>query len=510
MDVDESFTEYVSARWSTLYRLAVLLVGPTHAGDLLRTALVRTHVSWRTVQAESRDDYVKKILANAALTGSAADSGVLPPRQRAVIVLTYYEDLSEAEIARTLGCSRETVRADATAALATLTTRRSAELRAELERTAGEAVVPMAPIEAMLSSGHQARRARTRRRMTVSAAVIAAVVGTAVIVSSLDGPSSSDRPSPPAGSSASTLPGVVPKALADLPRGEAPKRAYVTGKTLHLPNGDVALESNVDTVLQAGSSVILRYRDRKIVRVDTASHHIDVLAESSPGRPVIDPGGHQVAWQTSRNGQARVTVRALDGTPGAATRTFPAAPTCCDNPFLVNGITQAGQLIASLPSEGTAWVWDTHADRLREIRGLGGRLITQVTANEIVVQAASSAGFVAGTVTDGALEETQRIDGQAADFADPSGRRIVYTVDGDVHVRDRGPGVTAPNILYRDIVLHLPGLANAPDLYWEDGDHVLLDASEDGMGAGWLVRCDVGTRACETAVRFDGSHLVAQ
>ena len=44
----------------------------------------------------------------------------LPPRQRAVVVLRYYEDLSETEIAEALGCSRGTVKSQASAAIAAL------------------------------------------------------------------------------------------------------------------------------------------------------------------------------------------------------------------------------------------------------------------------------------------------------------------------------------------------------------------------------------------------------
>jgi hypothetical protein len=239
------------------------------------------------------------------------------------------------------------------------------------------------------------------------------------------------------------------------------------------------------------------------------SHGSEVITDNANGPFVVDPGGNYVAWQPPGSGQARVAVRALDGSGRTYTQTFPGTPTCCDNPFDVHGITKSGLVFGSLADQ--AWVWDIHTDGVAEVRGLAGGFITQVTANEIVLQLPDSTTSVAGTVTRGRFEETDRIDGQAADFADPSGRRFVYTkVDGDVHVRDREPGVTAPNILYRDIWLRLPDLSSVPEVFWEDGDHVLLDASEDGIGAGWLVRCDVGTGACETAVRFDGSHLVAR
>lgn len=152
MDVEESFAEYVGARWAMLYRLAVLLAGEAHADDLTQAALMRAYSSWSRVrQAASPDAYVKKILVNTAVTegrkrgrvlafspdrsadavSSHEDSvldrddlwsriGALPPRQRAVIVLRYYEDLSEAEIAQTLGCAPGTVKAHASAALKTL------------------------------------------------------------------------------------------------------------------------------------------------------------------------------------------------------------------------------------------------------------------------------------------------------------------------------------------------------------------------------------------------------
>ncbi|MBO9522766.1 MAG: SigE family RNA polymerase sigma factor [Nocardioidaceae bacterium] len=149
--VQDSFAEYVGARWATLYRLAVLLVGESRADDVAQAALVRAYSSWDRVRdAASPDAYLRKILVNTAISEGrrhrptvplldeldvAAESHesavvdrdalwsrieALPPRQRAVIVLRYYEDFSEAEIARTLGCAPGTVKAHAHAALKAL------------------------------------------------------------------------------------------------------------------------------------------------------------------------------------------------------------------------------------------------------------------------------------------------------------------------------------------------------------------------------------------------------
>lgn len=153
MDLDESFTAYVGARWPALYRLAVLLAGPSRADDLAQQTLVRAYLAWdRVMDAAAPDAYVRKILVNTLITESgrrrrgeealalvevrAVTDGpedqvvlheeiwsrieLLPPRQRAVIVLRYYEDLSEAAIAETLGCAPGTVKAHASAALKTL------------------------------------------------------------------------------------------------------------------------------------------------------------------------------------------------------------------------------------------------------------------------------------------------------------------------------------------------------------------------------------------------------
>ncbi|PPK64151.1 SigE family RNA polymerase sigma factor [Actinokineospora auranticolor] len=152
-----TFDEYVRDRGQALLRFAYLLTGDRHlAEDLVQTALLKAHGRWRWVRAADRPDaYLRRILVNAHLdwrrrrsstelpvepgdswfgAASAADhaEGVaerartwgalatLPPRQRAVLVLRFYEDCDDRAIAELLGCAESTVRSQASRALAAL------------------------------------------------------------------------------------------------------------------------------------------------------------------------------------------------------------------------------------------------------------------------------------------------------------------------------------------------------------------------------------------------------
>ena len=148
-----TFEEYAGAAWPSLYRYAYLLAGAhADAEDLAQQTLLKAYRSWpRVEQAASPVAYMRRILTNAYLSQkrpkarrlevltdmppesrAAPPSGVeermtlwphvksLPPRQRAVVVLRYYEDLSEREIADVLGCSRGTVKSTAHHALTSL------------------------------------------------------------------------------------------------------------------------------------------------------------------------------------------------------------------------------------------------------------------------------------------------------------------------------------------------------------------------------------------------------
>ncbi|ANH40476.1 RNA polymerase sigma-E factor [Nocardioides dokdonensis FR1436] len=147
------FEEYAASAWAWLYRCSYLLAGNhADAEDLAQQTLEQTYRSWsRVSRADNPTAYVRRMLTNLHLsqhrprarrlevlseappeprTTAAAGPeermalwphvASLPPRQRAVIVLRYYEQLSEREIAETLGCSPGNVKSTAHHALRSL------------------------------------------------------------------------------------------------------------------------------------------------------------------------------------------------------------------------------------------------------------------------------------------------------------------------------------------------------------------------------------------------------
>lgn len=152
MNTPEGFDGFVATRSSRLLRTAFLLTRDwTLAEDLLQIALARAWEAWRRIDGDP-EPYVRRIIVNtyaswwrrrwrgelptadlpevtvAADPQTGLDDrdqlwralGRLPRRQRAVLVLRYFEDLSEHEVAETLGCSVGTVKSQASRALAKL------------------------------------------------------------------------------------------------------------------------------------------------------------------------------------------------------------------------------------------------------------------------------------------------------------------------------------------------------------------------------------------------------
>ncbi|MFI9827901.1 SigE family RNA polymerase sigma factor [Streptomyces sp. NPDC051913] len=143
----DAFDRFVADRWPTLLHLARLLTaGDRHrAEDLLQEALVKLWFAWPRVADQAPEAYVRKILVRAAARSArrrwwgeqpmdrldrlpeppeAADEAAavdertrleallaqLPARQRAAVVLRYYQDLPEGQVAEVLGCPVGTAR----------------------------------------------------------------------------------------------------------------------------------------------------------------------------------------------------------------------------------------------------------------------------------------------------------------------------------------------------------------------------------------------------------------
>ena len=161
---DAEFSDYMAARQPSLLRTAYLLTGDRHtAEDLVQTAMAKLYLSWDKVHTRgSMDGYVRRILVNEHNSlwrrpwkrrehatseppdrehRDAYDDGkrgevwevvqTLPRKARAVVVLRYYEQLSEAETAEVLGISVGTVKSQCSRALAALRERTPEHLQEE-------------------------------------------------------------------------------------------------------------------------------------------------------------------------------------------------------------------------------------------------------------------------------------------------------------------------------------------------------------------------------------------
>lgn len=153
MGAEDEFRAFVAGRYAALVRTARLLApDPTQAEDLTQSALVTTYARWSTLRDRGRAEaYARKVLVRQCLRAGrrrwrgeipskllpeapAADPyaardeadavrralATLPGDQRAVLVLRYYADLTEPDVADVLGVSLGTVKSRASRAIAAL------------------------------------------------------------------------------------------------------------------------------------------------------------------------------------------------------------------------------------------------------------------------------------------------------------------------------------------------------------------------------------------------------
>ncbi|MFD7153703.1 SigE family RNA polymerase sigma factor [Kribbella sp. NPDC059898] len=156
MDRDQEYVEFVAAAGGALRRTAFLVCGDWHrADDVVQESLVKLYRSWTKIDRHGNPlAYARRIVVNTALDSgrrswrrevptadlptdqvrlggdhaaeqAARDElltalGTLAPRQRACVVLRYYEDLSVEQTAAILGCSAGTVRSQSARGLETL------------------------------------------------------------------------------------------------------------------------------------------------------------------------------------------------------------------------------------------------------------------------------------------------------------------------------------------------------------------------------------------------------
>lgn len=323
MDRYDGFHEFVVERGGALSRTAFLLTGEHHAAeDLVQSALAKAATRWRQIREYGQPEaYVRRTMINEQISwwrrrqvrpvaqvperpgpdepGRVVERvalgqalATLTPRQRTVVVLRFYEDLSEADTAKLMGCSVGTVKSQTHLALGHL--RRALPLYAE---QAGE----YADSRAALAL------ARRRTGRAVAAALLAVPLLAGLLWFTVRGP---DTVPPPGTGTPSGIPTPV-KPLPALP-------SRLDGKAASEP---------LPADRGPGPAVLQVYDDQTsaspyavLVMVDGRHYTVPSPATGYLSAPALSPDGRWLTWSTT----AATMVRDLTGTE---VRELPATST---------------------------------------------------------------------------------------------------------------------------------------------------------------------------------------
>ncbi|GAA1379799.1 hypothetical protein GCM10009661_53530 [Catellatospora chokoriensis] len=367
----EGFQEFVVARGGALSRTAFLLTGEHHAAeDLVQSALAKAATRWRQIRDGGQPEaYVRRIMINEQISWwrrrparpvaevpdrAGPDSGQrvldrmvldraldqLSPRQRATVVLRFYEDLSEADTASALDCSVGAVKRYTHDALARL--RESLPMLAEHAGQYADAGAAVA----------KAKRRRTSRIAATAAASLALV---AAVLAVLVPGSSGSGPVPPLNTPSPSPSPYVPSEPAPLPVGLTDRSAQAQP----LPRDRAIGRAMLLLEVHEGG-------DGYIVAVDGTWWR---SPKADSGAYTLSPDGRWLA----RKDKDRVVVRDLTGTTEHA---LPAATGLMWAP--------SGGWLYGMNQHGAGWLVSPGTWSPREVAEDRGSVLAVTDAGELL------------------------------------------------------------------------------------------------------------------------------